>query len=373
MYKTGLVKNLKLFARNLELKYGATDVKILPLINGISCFIPEKLSFSVLDADADQEIEKILDDIIISLQKPYEESETKLRSLGIPSQGWVSGKQVIPQGIERIGANTVWNISTGKAVKVAVLDTGIEVGHPDLQDNLVRGINLINPYIVPNDDNGHGTHIAGIIGAINDRLGVVGVAPKASLYPVKVLDYKGNATLSNLLEGLQWCIDNRVQVINMSLGTSEHNDILLKAIKSVYNAGIVMVAATGNNGSQKYIDYPAAYAETIAVGAITVNDTPAWYSNSNKRVNLMAPGDRVLSTYKNGSYGSLSGTSMAAAHVSGVVALMLQIDSKLSPFQLTNILANSAEKLRYLTEEKHGSGLVRADKTIERVKRKEFS
>lgn len=366
MYKTELRKSIKLFARELELKHGATDVILLPLINGLSCFMPDKVSFSLLAAD--QEIDRIEDDIIISLPKPFEEGDINKRSWGFPAVKSDYDKQVIPHGVDRIGASNVWNISTGEAVRIGVLDTGIE-GHLDLQGNLGKGINVIDSYVGPNDDNGHGTHIAGTIGAMDNRLGVVGVAPKAYIYPVKVLNYQGNGTLSSILAGLQWCIDNQIQVVNMSLGTSEDSEVFLKAIKSVYNAGIAMVAASGNDGLNGEIDYPAAYRETIAVGAITVNNTLAWYSNSGNRINLVAPGDRVLSTLGERSYGRLSGTSMATAHVTGVIALMLKLDSTLSPFQITNILANSAEKLRDLTTEQQGSGLVRADKAIEKLQR----
>ncbi|WP_051534045.1 S8 family peptidase [Desulfitibacter alkalitolerans] len=367
LYKSASISKLKEHAKDLEAKFGAIHVKIHPIINGVSCFMPREDSFKVLEVDPN--IDKIENDITISLPKPAEKSKTRQRSWWNPTQNWGYERQVIPQGAQKIGANTIWNISTGRFVKVAVLDTGIEIGHPDLRNNLKRGINIINPYVVPDDDNGHGTHVAGTIGAADNGYGVVGISPNVYLIPVKVLDSRGRGTLTDLIDGLHWCIENDMQVINMSLGTSLYSEAFTRAVKKVYHAGIVMVAAVGNDGFDERIDFPAAYRETIAVGAITSTNTRAPYSNGGKELNLMAPGSGILSSTRGGTYGYMSGTSMATAHVSGVAALMLQINSRLRPFQTGNILASSVEKLRELTPNQQGSGLVRANKAVERVKK----
>lgn len=367
LYKSALISisKLKEYAKDLEAKFGAMHVKIHPIINGVSCFMPREDSFKVWEVDPN--IDKIENDITISLPKPTEKSKTRQRSWWNPTQNWGYERQVIPQGAQRIGANTIWNISTGRFVKVAVLDTGIEIGHPDLRNNLKRGINIINPYVVPDDDNGHGTHVAGTIGAADNGYGVVGISPNVYLIPVKVLDSRGRGTLTDLIDGLHWCIENDMQVINMSLGTSLYSEAFTRAVKKVYNSGIVMVAAAGNGGLEDAIEYPAAYRETLAVGAITLTNTRAPYSNAGKELSLMAPGSGILSTIWGGTYGYMSGTSMATAHVSGVVALILQINSRLKPFQIDNILASSAERLRELASNQQGSGLVRADRAVKRV------
>ncbi|SFR18261.1 Subtilase family protein [Desulfoscipio geothermicus DSM 3669] len=160
------------------------------------------------------------------------------------------------------------------------MDTGIDLSHPDLLANIKGGYNAIKPNKSPADDNGHGTHVAGIIAAVNDNIGVVGVAPQAELYAVKVLSANGSGYLSDIIEGLEWCITNNMQVINMSLGTSSEVQSFHDAVIKVYNAGIVMVAAAGNSGpGDNTVEYPAKYEEVIAVSATSDNDAIASFSS----------------------------------------------------------------------------------------------
>ncbi|WP_281246397.1 S8 family peptidase [Desulfoscipio geothermicus] len=188
--------------------------------------------------------------------------------------------QQIPWGVNRIDAELAWPQNTGQGVKVAVLDTGIDLSHPDLLANIKGGYNAIKPNKSPADDNGHGTHVAGIIAAVNDNIGVVGVAPQAELYAVKVLSANGSGYLSDIIEGLEWCITNNMQVINMSLGTSSEVQSFHDAVIKVYNAGIVMVAAAGNSGpGDNTVEYPAKYEEVIAVSATSDNDAIASFSS----------------------------------------------------------------------------------------------
>lgn len=365
LYKSASNLKLEKYAQGLEGRFGAIHVKTHPIINGISCIMPREACLKELEADTN--LDRIENDIQISLPKLIKESNTRQKNHRKTTQNREYESQVISQGVQMIGANNIWNISTGRLVKVAVLDTGIEIGHPDLRKNLKKGINIINPYIVPNDDNGHGTHVAGIIGAGNNEYGIVGVAPNISLVPVKVLDSGGKGTLTDLIDGLYWCIENDIQVINMSWGTSLSSETFTRAVKKVYRAGIVMIAAAGSNSSEGAIDYPAAYKETVAVGAVSLTKNYLPYSNAGKGLNLVAPGSEILSTIQGGAYGYMGGTSMAAAHVSGVAALMLQINSKLTPYQVRSTLTKSAEKLQELTSDQQGSGLIRADRAVKKV------
>lgn len=356
---------LAYFARELEYKYGATDVRFLPFVNGIACYMDKGEHVQALSAS--RHIIAIEEDMTLSLPPFYEQKSPSWWWWWKPFPGWGKDQQIIPMGVERIRAHQIWNRSTGNSVKVAVLDTGFDLDHPDLQPNIAEGINLVDPDAPPRDDHGHGTHIAGIIAAADNNSGVIGVAPAARLYPVKALNSRGEGTLADVLEGLQWCIDNDMQVINLSIGTDSPSTALEQAITAVYQAGIVMVAAAGNDGTSDSVDFPAAYSQTISVGALTTGNWLAWYSSQGPEITLVAPGDQVLSTIQGGSYGRMSGTSMATAHVTAVVALIQQLKPELTPDQVTEVLTSSAEKLRGLKSEQQGAGLVRADRSVEQL------
>jgi subtilisin family serine protease len=172
------------------------------------------------------------------------------------------------------------------------------------------------------DDNGHGTHVDGIIAALNNDIGVVGVAPGASLYAVKVLDSTGNGYLSDVIDGIQWSVKNNAQVISMSFGTGTDDLALHDAVDATYNSGVLVIAAAGNtNGGA--VTYPAAYSSVIAVSAIDINNSIASFGSVGPQVELAAPGVNVYSTYLGGGYATKSGTSMACPHVSGTVVLIL--------------------------------------------------
>jgi subtilisin len=241
--------------------------------------------------------------------------------------------QKLTWNIERIDAPASWEISTGDPIKVGVIDTGIDLSHPDLKDNIKGGYNAIYPGKSPNDDNGHGTHVAGIIAALNNSIGVVGVGPNIDLYAIKVLNASGSGYLSDVIEGLDWAVSNGIQVVNMSLGTSKDVQSLHDAILRTYNAGVTIVAAAGNSGGA--VSYPAAYPEVIAVSATDSNDRIAYWSSRGPEVDLAAPGVRIYSTYKGKTYATLSGTSMAAPHVTGAAALI--IDTKKCDLNLDNV------------------------------------
>jgi len=236
--------------------------------------------------------------------------------------------EVIEWNVDRIDAELVWSLSTGAGVKVAVVDTGIDRDHPDLVANIAGGVNFVRKGNSLNpdrwdDDNGHGTHVAGIIAAVDNEIGVVGVAPGARLYAVKVLDASGSGWLSDVVAAVEWSVDNRMDVINMSLGASSGSPLLEGACQAAAEAGIVIVAAAGNDGGP--VLYPARYSSVIAVGATDSSDSVPWWSNRGPELEIVAPGVNVRSTWKGGGYRTLSGTSMAAPHVTGVCALMLAL------------------------------------------------
>src|SRR5664279_1380997 len=253
--------------------------------------------------------------------------------------------QSTPWGVEAIHADPSSNAaggSTGDGINVAVLDTGIDLDHPDLAANVegeymaLAAAGRYRKHRAPDDDNGHGTHVAGIIAAENNSEGVVGVAPDADLYAVKVLDQNGSGYFSDVIDGIYWAIgthDNStddIHVINMSLGANSGSYDLSAAVSAAEDAGILIVAAAGNDGEA--VDYPAAYPGVIAVAATNKkNVAPYWSSRGDGKgddeVELAAPGVDIYSTYKDGSYETLSGTSMASPHVAGSAALVWAANS----------------------------------------------
>ena len=341
---------------------GAVKVKHLPLINSSAVYLSPQAEKALRKK---AEVLRIDEDLVITAvgKKEKDKGKSKVQPL-----------EELPWGIDRINADWAWPISTGATIKVAVLDTGIDLDHPDLLDNIKGSVNLIKPKKDADDDNGHGTHVAGIIAASDNDIGVIGTGPEIYLYAVKVLDKKGKGWLSDLIEGLEWCIQNEVQVVNMSLGSPGDNQSFYEAIMNAYEAGITLVAAAGNNGeSGGSIDYPAKYAETIAASAVDQFCQFALFSSFGPEIDITAPGVDIKSTYMRGSYIIMSGTSMAAAHVTGVVALILTTstltyydvdgDGVWDPGEVKMRLKDTAEELA-LPPYQQGAGLARADNVL---------
>jgi len=213
------------------------------------------------------------------------------------------------------------------------------------------------------DDNGHGTHVAGIIAAADNAIGVVGVAPEAELYGVKVLNSQGSGWLSDVIAGIEWCPDNRMNVVNMSLGASSGSTLLEQACRNAADAGILLVAAAGNEGAP--VIYPAAYSSVIAVAATDSADRVASWSNKGPQVELSAPGVDVRSTWIGSGYATHSGTSMAAPHVAAVCALLLGRSDPLPPPDPRQVLQATADDLYSLGRDTtSGFGLVDAEEAV---------
>lgn len=236
----------------------------------------------------------------------------------------------VPKGVEMIQAPKIWNQTKGKGVNVAILDTGCDTAHPDLKERIVGGRNFTkddggNPNVYE-DYNGHGTHVAGTIAAIQNNTGVVGVAPEANLLIIKVLGQNGSGQYEWIIKGIDYAIEQKADIISMSLGGPEDVPELHEAIQRAVTNSILVVCAAGNNGDGDDLtdefDFPGSYNEVISVGAIDLERHSSTFSNSNNQVDLVAPGEKILSTYLKGTYATLTGTSMAAPHVSGALALI---------------------------------------------------
>lgn len=225
-----------------------------------------------------------------------------------------------------IRAPKVWPTNTGAGVRVAIIDSGIDYHHPDLAPNYAGGYNYIAKNNDPLDDNGHGTHVAGTIAAAANGSGIEGAAPAVKLYALKVLNRNGDGTYSNVISALQWCAMNNMQIASMSLGASANSYALRQACTAAYKAGVLLVAAAGNSGSVGGVDttveYPAAFSEVIAVGAVDSKLVRPSWSSTGAKVELAAPGVEITSDKLGGGYVKMSGTSMACPHVTGVAALV---------------------------------------------------
>lgn len=257
-----------------------------------------------------------------------------------------------------------------KQIEVAVVDTGVDYNHPDLKGkiDLANAYNFVANTTNPMDDNGHGTHVSGIIAAdYNNALGVAGVAGNINIkiLPVKVLDSTGAGDSDIIAQGIQYAADKGADIINLSLGGRGTSPEIDAAINYAVQKGVFVVAAAGNDSSNTAYYDPAENPEVYTVSALNPNDTRASYSNFGDNVQGAAPGTNVLSTYLNGQYAFMSGTSMAAPVASGIAALVKSEKPSLNPTQIAQILDKSAVDLGARGKDKfYGYGKIDAYKAV---------
>ncbi|SKA06833.1 S8 family peptidase [Selenihalanaerobacter shriftii] len=263
-------------------------------------------------------------------------------------------------GLKAIDALNAW--AHFREVRVGIIDTGVDLNHYDLTP-VHNGLNTINHKTLPYDSHGHGTHISGIIGGRKNGKGILGILPDVEIYPIKAFNRNGEGRLSSVIEGIEWSIKNNIKILNMSFGTTEDNSSLKKAVKKAYKSGITMVAASGNKG-RKTIDYPAKYPEVIAVAAINERKKIANFNNYGEGLDLLAPGVNIKSTWRNNRFRTLNGTSMATAHVTGAIALLISIFKDLNPKQTKELLIKGASSIPSVPKEKQGAGIVNILKTM---------
>lgn len=231
--------------------------------------------------------------------------------------------QMIPWSIKQFEIENVWQKSTGKEVVVGVIDTGCDKDHPDIIDNLLPGFNSIEKNDSFDDDNGHGTHVCGTIGAINNNLGIVGIAPNVKILPIKALTKKGEGGSLWVANGIKWAVDHGAHIITMSLGSSSSDSMLENAIKYAVKNNVIVFCAAGNSGNNVDIMYPARLDTTISIGAINRHLEVSWFSCCGEQLDFVAPGEDIISCFPGGGYSNMSGTSMAAPYAVGCAALLL--------------------------------------------------
>ncbi|WP_456474151.1 S8 family peptidase [Candidatus Pyrohabitans sp.] len=282
----------------------------------------------------------------------------------------ISYYNLIKAGYVDLPASAIQNLKKNPHIKYVEPDILVHaLGRPSSQppQQLTWGINLVGKKKGRNynDDNGHGTHVAGIVAASNNNIGVVGVAPDAQLYAVKALDKYGGGYISDIIEAIEWAVLNNMSIISMSLGTSRYSQALEEVCDAAYANGVLLIAAAGNSGDgNAFTDevmYPAKFDSVIAVGAINRNDTTLYFSASGPEVELVAPGVEIYSTWPRDTYAYASGTSMAAPFVTGMAALYWSENKTLSNSELRELLRNTALDLGEEGKDNvYGYGLVLA-------------
>ena len=418
---------------------GSRVLNILSLINGVAIQLPDQGTAQALSTlQADPTVEGVYDDTTIAAQGAVPISADGIVIYIQPAPA--PTHEIYPWGLEKIGIPDVHEDQPGldgSGVEVAILDTGIDMQHPELKQNIIGGINARAGADPSNyqDDNGHGTHIAGIIAARQNKKGVIGAAPHILIYAIKVLDQNGAGQVSDLISGLGWVHANKINLVNMSLGFPQEwgpYPVLEKAIKHLYNAGVIMVAAAGNRNPRPVpspqetgaagagadgagadascstsqslppdervaqgagadgagadgttfcyqttkVKIPAAYPWVIAVGATDEEDLVTDYSRSGPEMTahgVVAPGGArhgawILSTNIGGGYGLNIGTSQAAAHVTGTLALALQLQRNLSSQDVLSLLWSTA-RTDGLSPDWEGAGVVDAERLLDALKR----
>lgn len=324
-YKEHIVDDYKAYhiEDNVSVYAGLTDSqhKSIEKMNGVSN-VEENIVFSACKSDRKHAVKK-------KKAKKSDALDWNMRMIGVVS-------------------SELPDTDKGRRVKVAIMDSGVDVSE---DVNVVERVNLVDneKYIAPfyEDITGHGTSIAGIISDIN---------PKAELYSVRVLDSGNTAKLDRVIEGIYWCIDHDIDIINMSFGTKYRSTALEKAVNAAYDAGILLVSAAGNGGNEESVEYPAAYEKVIAVGGVDKNAVLTDESATGEAVELVAPGSQILTDGAFGGSLVAGGTSLSVAHVTGAASAIWQKDlSKTNGF-VRGLLSDSAKRLG--DSKYYGSGLV---------------
>lgn len=310
-------------ANYLQLRAEGMKAKVIKKVKGMSALVIEidpkelekrKKGFSLMGVDN----LIIEEDVIFKTQGSCSEQPA-------PPQNPPSN-QIVPWGWVRINAEAGRMKNNGAGVKVCVLDTGADKNHPDLKGRIIGGKSFVDGNSDYQDDQGHGTHVAGIISAIGNGIDIIGVS-NSKIYAVKVLDRDGSGYSSWIASGIMECVESGSKIINMSLGSDQPSGIISNAVRTALSRGVAIVAAAGNNGGP--VGYPAALDGVIAVSASDKNDRITSFSSRGSQIDFMAPGAQVESLKLGGGIVAMSGTSMASPYVAGVLALAMANNGKL--------------------------------------------
>lgn len=352
------LKNNSMRAQTFSVKYDTKVKNIIPKINVMVVEIPQNRS-------GQNFIQTLKNDKDVLFAEPDVKIEAdEFNDPMIKDQ----------YSLRKVDAEGAWKINQGKSdVVIGIVDTGVDLDHPDLKDKLLSGYNAISPGTPPKDDAKHGTHVAGIAAAIgNNAVGISGLAPNCKILPVKVLG-NGTGSIATISDGLIWAADNGADVVNMSLGTYTEEKTLGEAVKYALSKNVVCIATMGNDNMEKR-RFPAGFPGMIAIGSTDENDKKSTFSNYGDWITVSAPGTNILSTLPTymspNGYGKLSGTSMAAPLVTGLAGLIRSQSKGLSPAETSKLLKAGTDDLGDAGFDKYfGAGRVNAAKTLELLKK----
>lgn len=279
----------------------------------------------------------------------------------------VNEKQAPGWEITKFNIQKLWQKSTGKGVKVAVIDTGCDVDHPDISSNIFDKYNVIDNNRNVSDGNGHGTHVCGTIAACNNGVGMVGVAPDAKILAIKALNNRGSGNMTDIIEAIDYAVSKKVDIITMSLGASSCPTSMKKAIDMANNNNILVFCAAGNSGARVDVMCPARFSNTISIGAIDENLQRTSFTCSGNSLDFLAPGHDIRSILPNNGYGLMSGTSMSNPFAAGCAALYIEYYRKyknashISQEQMVEIFKKNTIKLKnqaHRTKSMQGYGII---------------
>ncbi|WP_289142088.1 S8 family peptidase [uncultured Brevibacillus sp.] len=269
-----------------------------------------------------------------------------------------------------IGMEKSWDISEGSSdVIVAVVDTGVDMNHPEFAGKLVEGYNVLEDNNKPQDDNGHGTHVSGVIAAkTNNKDGIAGMTWKSKLMPIKAIGADGSGSAVDIAQGIYWATDHGADVINLSVGNYTSSAALKEACQYAFQKNVVLVAASGNDASDQP-SYPAAYDEVLSVAAVDHRKERADFSNFGEHVDVSAPGVDIPSTYIYSDYASLSGTSMACPHVAALAALVRSVQPDMKNRDVMDVIRKSAVDLGPPGHDQlYGYGMIDVNQTLRQLR-----
>ena len=354
------LKNNSIKSQNFSAKYQSTIKRVIPNINVLVMEIPPSKSSGdfIKTLSGDKDVLFAEPDIKVELD------DTDFNDPMFKDQ----------YALNKVQAQKAWDITQGgQDVVIGIIDTGVDLDHPDLKAKLLEGYNAIAPGTPPKDDAKHGTHVAGIAAAIgNNSVGISGMAPKCKILPIKVLG-NGTGSIATIADGLVWAANHGADVVNMSLGTYTEEQTLGEAVKYALSKNVVCVATMGNDNMEKR-RFPAGFPGMIAVGSTDENDKKSTFSNFGSWITVSSPGTGILSTLPTymspNGYGKLSGTSMAAPLVTGLTALIRSQSKNLSPENTAKILKSSADDLGDSGFDNiYGAGRVNAFKAVSLAKK----
>ncbi|MDF1666168.1 MAG: S8 family serine peptidase, partial [Planctomycetota bacterium] len=353
-----------------QLNIGYRDLPSLqPLLKKHSLSVVETMpSFNIVTVQSTkkQDLRVLVKSLKASKILRFVEANYLIKSATLPNDPFLPRQK----GLTNSSMEAAWQLSKGDGVIVAVLDTGVDINHPDLQGRLLPGYDFVNNSPMMRDDNGHGTAIAGIIAARADNgHGIAGVAPKALILPIKVADRSGIASIATVLKGIQMAVGRGAKIINLSMGTRLPSVALRGAVSAAYLSGVTVISSAGNDAGHKAM-YPAAWPEVLGV-TVTSDEGQLGFSGVlASSVSLAAPGEEIPTTLPGGVYGFISGSSASAAMASGIAALALSKEPKLTPLTLGLALVHSQDPIDSLEpfRETYTFGRMNALRAVQRAK-----